>query len=68
MTECKSESQTTYEVEIELKQYHNTIHISELNNVLCFVLKTLFGKRKLYQYKNNMTSKNEIKCQQKKQW
>ena len=29
MTECKTQSQTTYEVEIELKKYCNTIHIDE---------------------------------------
>ena len=48
MTECKCESQSTYEIEIELKQYHNTVHIDELNNVLFFVLKNLFGKSELF--------------------
>ena len=48
MTECKTQSQTTYEVEIELKKYRNTIHIDELNNVLFFVLKILFGKSELF--------------------
>ena len=48
MTECKTQSQTTYEVEIELKKYRNTIHIDELNNVLFFVLKNLFGKSELF--------------------
>ena len=48
MTECKCQSQTTYEIEIELKQYRNIIHIQELNTVLFFVLKNLFGKSELF--------------------
>ena len=50
MTEVKTNSKSTnciYEVEIELKQYHQHVNILELNHVVLFLLNNLFGKSEI---------------------
>ena len=47
LTEVSNNNSVIYEVEIELKQYHQNVNVSELNSVVLFVLTNLFGKSEI---------------------
>ena len=46
-TLSKAPNKTNFQVEIELKQFHYFAPLDELNNVIVFVLRNLYGRSEL---------------------
>jgi hypothetical protein len=46
-TLSKAPNKTNFQVEIELKQFHYFAPLDELNNVVVFVLRNLYGRSEL---------------------